>query len=333
MEGVKESFPDFDAHPGLATTAQLREAGWSDAAIRHLGATKGRRVMPGVYAGHRGRLTAEDRLLAAVLWAGPKAVLTGGIALRRAGVPLKRNPSVTRFLVPANARARTSGPYRTVRTTRPAVHTDLGGVPVAGVSRALADAARYLELRPSDLRATTLAVLQRGLVTLDELDAEIVTSRRNALADVREGIGDFRAGAWSLPEAVLIERCRRRADLAHIVPNPLLLVPRTGETIGRPDGFFEPECVAVQVHSRAHHDGWDSRGRDQWQRTVEHDNAYARAGIPVVAITPTTIQRDPKRALAMISDVLAANRGRPRPSVQVVIGRDTASALDPACRW
>ena len=76
----------------------MSAAEWTPDARRHLVATVGQRPFPGVYAGHRGTLTDAEELSAAVLWAGPRALLTGAHALKILGVELPHPPSVYRFL-------------------------------------------------------------------------------------------------------------------------------------------------------------------------------------------------------------------------------------------
>lgn len=310
-------FPFIEGQRGLATVRQLNRAGWTASAIAHLAATSGRRVFPSVYASHRGPLVRDDRLVAASLWAGPDAVLTGGWALARHGLDLPREPGVTRFLVPPTRRTR-SGPYGVVtsRSTvevRSVVRND---VAVAVVERALADAGRYHEFPSGELEALTLSALQRRLTTPDRLDDTLVLRGPQGVGGVARGLLAFRRGAWSVPEAILADAVAHRRDLPVMLANPVLTT-RAGVRIGIPDGYFVEAGVAVQVHSRTYHSGPDGRGRNRWEATVERDQEYQRHGIVVVPVTPATLRDGLSGFLDSLAAVVRQHSGR-RPLDVVV---------------
>lgn len=302
---------------GLATTAQLREAGWSTAAMRHLAATRGRRVAWGVLAHHRGALGDDDWLVAGWLWAGSDAVLTGARALELRGLDVGRTPP-PRFLVPGSRRTRV-GPRgaRTVRTRRLPRGVLRRDIPVAPLERALVDAGTFHELAQRDLRALALSTLQAGLTTADRLEDELEDARPYGGRPLRDAVQAFRDGAWSLPEELLADAVRRCPELPPMLANPTLRTP-DGELIGRPDGWFPDAGVAVQVHSRAHHSGLDPDGQDRWVATVERDNEYQRHGIVVVPLTPATLERDAAGFVASLVETVRAHGGR--PPLDVVTG-------------
>lgn len=282
-------FPEVGGQCGLATALQLKQAGTTPDALTHLAAT-GRRVVRGVYAPTKGPWSADVLLMAGLLWAGPRAALTGARALALHGVELPRAPVATRFLVPASHRSRRSARgYVTVRTRSMPATMVRGGVRVASLERALVDAGRFAEFTRAELKGLTLAVLQRRLSTDDRLATELEGGWNGGVAGVRDGVLAHRAGAWSVPEAVLQDAVERCADLPPMLANPRLET-LAGEFIGVPDGFFPDAGVVVQVHSRAYHDGVDLEGNDQWAATVERDNEYTYHGLVVVPVTPETIR-------------------------------------------
>lgn len=270
-------------------------------------------------AGHRGPLSSDTRLAGAALWAGVPAVLTAEVALQRHGLALSRVVPVARFLVPSTCRARQSGAALTVRTSRTvAVGRRIGCAALAGVARAVADAARYDDLTAAEVRALTISVLQRRLVSARLVEEELKSSRHNDLAPVRAGLTEFTGGAWSLPEATL-----RRAVLDHpALPEMLLncrLEAPDGSFIGVPDGYFRDVGVAVQVHSKTRHEGFDEHGIDRWTRTVEHDQRMESHGIVVVGVTPATLARRLDRFLSRLAETVRSHRGRPPPDVTVAV--------------
>lgn len=282
-------FPETQGQCGLATALQLKRAGATPDALAHLAAT-GRRGVRGVYAPTKGPWTADVLLRAGLLWAGPQAAPTGGRPLALHGVELPRAPVATRFLVPVSHRSRRSARgYITVRTRAMPATVVRGGVQVVSLERALVDAGRYAEFTRAELKGLTLAVLQRRLSTDDRLATEIEGGWNAAVPGIREGVLAHRAGAWSVPEAALQAAVERCADLPPMLANPRRET-LAGEFIGVPDGFFPDAGVVVQVHSRAHHDGVDVDGHDQWAATVERDNEYTCRGLVVVPVTPETIR-------------------------------------------
>lgn len=312
------AFPLIDGQQGLATTAQLRDHGWSRAAIGHALGTTWQYVYPGVVAGHRGPLDVDTRLAGVALWAGESAVLTAGIALQRQGLVLPRVTPVARFLVPPTSRSRTTCAVLTLRTSRAiAVARRTGCISMTGVARALADAARYDDLPPSDLTSLTISALQRRFVSPQLIDEELRSSRHNGLAPVRAGLTEFTRGAWSVPEATLGKAVSKHADLPDMLLNARLHAP-DGTLIGVPDGYFREVAVAVQVHSRTHHSGYDEDGVDRWTRTVEHDQRLESHGIVVIGVTPATLARRLDRFLAHLARTISSHQGRVLP--EVIIG-------------
>lgn len=312
----EKPFPMIPGQRGLATAAQLARAGWSPDAVRHLARTRGRRVAWSVYSCHPRPLDDDDWLVAGWLWAGQDSVLTGARALSRRGIDVSRL-APPRFLVPATRRRRL-GPRSavTVRTRRLPTGTLRRDVPVAPLERALVDAAVFRELPLRELRALTIAVLQNSQTTADRLEDEVEASRRHGGGPIRESIAAFRAGAWSAPEALLIDTVRAHPELPMMLANPRLETA-SGELIGTPDGYFQDSGVAVQVHSRAHHTGIDASGGDLWVATVENDSRYQRHGIVVVQVIPELLERDPAQVVAMIAAVVTAHRGRVLPGVVI----------------
>ncbi|WP_143780896.1 hypothetical protein [Ornithinimicrobium sp. CNJ-824] len=314
--GVTRTFPHLDHQRGLATSLQLRDAGWSGDAIRHAEGRTIQRVYPGVFAPHRGPMGPDDRLVAAHLWAGDGAVLTGRVALDRYGLPVSPLGNCL-FLVPCTRRARRQADVATRRTARPVqVARHWEGLPVTTVAWALCDAAVLQGLTGEALRSTTIAALQRRLTHPRLLHDELAQRSTRGLRTVRAALQEFTEGAWSVPEAVLAELVRAAADLPPYLLNPVLTMP-DGQVIGCPDGYFASAGVAVQVHSRQHHSGYDDEGRDLWSATVEKDATYVEHGIVVVPVTPSSIARRPEEVLERIRTVVRQNLGRDLSRIHV----------------
>lgn len=304
------AFPAIARQRLLATSAQLRDHGWTGDAIRHARDRRIQAVFPGVFAAHRGPLDADDRLVAAYLWAGEHAVLTGRVALQRHGLDVPSNGWCL-FLVPSTCRARSVEGLRTLRTTRAvAVQAYRECVPLTSVARALCDAADHQGLTGRALAAVTLSALQRRLTHADLLRDELAQRRpTKATAALDQALRHFAAGAWSLPEASLAEHVRRDPGLPEYLQN-VELWTTGGARIGCPDGYFPGSGVAPQVHSRAYHEGYDEQGKDRWSATVEKDGPFVEHGIIVVPITPASIERRADQVLRRLRQTVARYAGR-----------------------
>lgn len=302
------AFPRLTHPLGLATTAQLREAGATDRVLDRLG-LRGHRVLRGVYAPQPGPFGPEVRLAAAALWAGRDAVLTGATALQWHGLELPRPMALRRFLVPVSRRSkrRASGvvTHRTRRLPRSVLRN---GIPIAPVERSLVDALRYRELTDRELRGLTLVVLQRRMTTADRLAAELEATRGPGRSGILDAVWAFRNGAWSPPEAQLAEGVRSRRDLPVMRSNPRLETT-DGEPVGTPDGWFRDEGVVVQVHSRTYHDGLDAEGNDCWAATVESDHIYQRHDLVVVTVTPEMLAHARDTFLDTLATILRNRAG------------------------
>lgn len=305
-------FPDLPDQPTFASRRDLKRAKVSDTVLQGW-RDNGRRPLRAVYAKHPhdlDELEPAERLAAGSLWAGSGAVLTSSWALRLHGITVRREPALTRFLVPLSRRARTSargfGTHR-VRRMPPAVLRS--GVRVVTLERALADAARFGDILAAELRRITISILQRRLSTPDRMGAELERNGIDGTSAVRDGVSAFRTGAWSDPEAILIEAVRACRDLPEMVANATLETT-DGRWIGRPDGYFPDAGVVVQVHSRTFHSGEDEAGNDRWAATVEKDTVYTRHQLVVVPVTPETLDLRLDRFIQDLARIVGDRRGK-----------------------
>ena len=311
------TFPLIPGQAGLATRAQLLAAGWTESAIRHLMEAYGRRVLPTVYAPHRGDLSSEAQIVAAALWAGPGAPLTGAHALARHGVPMSWTPGVPLFLVPKSHTARARLEARTVRSNRTPPSRTLGGIRVVSLERALTDAGLFSETTSARLREATLAALQCRMTTPPRVQAELANCRRNGSSGVRYGLDDYLDGLWSVAEARLAELLQTHRPGLEFMPNPGILAP-DGSLVGHPDAYLPASAVVIQVHSQTYHDGFRDDGTDAWAATVEADSLYSAHGIMPVGVAPTTLRDQPERFLRRLDAIVAARRDLPPPDVTVI---------------
>lgn len=317
-------FPQVPGQESLATSVQLREAGWTRSAVSHALSKTWQSPLPGVFAPHRAQLSANTLLVAASLWAGAGAVLTGVNALRCLGLKVDETGKEKGILllVPERCRAREFqgawGRARVRRTARPislGMQTDV--LLVAHAARAVVDAAVYEARTGADGEHLAISILQRGLCTPNELAEQITGRSTKAVEGLKRGLEAFVQGAWSRPEAVLRSVVDAVPDLPRMRTNVRLVHRATGRVVGTPDGYIEEAGVVIQVHSRAHHQGIDQQRGNRWARTVEKDGAYGAAGLTVVPVTPWTLYSAPHTFVAMLTSAVRVGLTRPPPDIIV----------------
>ncbi len=309
-------FPIIPGQRGLATTRQLLEAGATLSQLQHL-VRDGHRILRTVYAQRPGPIPDADKLVAALLWAGPRSILTGLHALQVHGFADKHSAPIIPFLVPQTSRTRVRAiGIETIRTKRlptPILRDDLR---LAPIERALTDALRLRQLTDRELRGIATAALQTRRTTADRLATEIEFGLPNATGGLVAAVVDFRRGSWSVPEAELADAVRSHPDLPTMLLNPRLITAN-GALIGMPDGYLPDAGVVIQVHSQEFHTGFDEVLGDRWASTMDKDLDYQAHDLIVVQVAPTTLRDAMGNFLRRLVAVVAPRRGWRSDSVFV----------------
>ncbi len=294
---------------GVVTRAQLLEGGVSKAAIRWHSGRTWRVLLPCVYLVGRDTPTERQRLIAALSWAGPRSVLAGPTAARAHGITAADPGGLVHVVVPAPFASRRRGfadVRRTVLDDVDVVHR--GPLRLCSPARAAVDAARMA--RTEDTRAAILIeAVHRGLADIDDLAEWAFRLRTRDAADLHEALAQAGSGAWSVPEAVLLDLVRGSRVLSAAWANPRLATT-AGRILVTPDAWFDDVALAVMVHSRRFH-----ASGELWDATVEKDADLVAAGVIVVGVTPNRLHRDPAAVLARIETAYRLALTRPRPDV------------------
>ena len=292
----------------LATRSQLADAGVTPSTISWNTGRHWRVVLPRVYLLSTERPTPRQRLRAALLWAGPEAVLSGRTAARVHGLTSLPERASVKLLVPAPRRSRTAG-YATVRRTLlPDASTERTGLRVVSVARAVVDAAADSR-SPRDREALFIEAVQKRLTTVDDLAEAVYRMRPRDAAPLLVALRAAGSGAWSRPEHELLELMATSAVLPEVLPNPALRDAR-GVRLTTPDAWLDDVAMAVMVHSHAHH-----AAGDEWDATVSSDADLVAAGVVVAGVTPRQIHRSPSAVLDRLERTWEVARLRPRPAV------------------
>jgi hypothetical protein len=299
---------------GVIGLDQATSLGLPMSTIRYRIRTGGpwQRILPGVYLTDSAVPTRDQLDMAALLYAGPQALITGLAALRRCGLQCGSGPAVD-VLVPQSCGRASRDHVRLHRTTRmPSLVVAQGRIELAMAPRATIDAARHLT-SIQDLRAVVAGAVQLGLCTLEDLRAELRVSTMFDMSKLRGVLDEVSVGIRSSPEGDLMDLINR-AGLPKPVYNANLYLD--GVFLARPDAWWREVSVAAEVDSRAHHSS-----ADDWQRTMRRHTRMTVAGIRLLHFSPADIRTEPLMVIGRLKDALRT--GTPIARIRTVSARAT----------
>ncbi|KAA0021951.1 hypothetical protein [Antrihabitans cavernicola] len=266
-----------------------------------------RRVLPGVISLFTGYLTARQRSIAAVVYAGPGAMLSGRAALAEYGVG--RHSGDVQVLVSAGRRVQSAGFVVIERTTRMPDAVDRAGIPCAPITRSVLDAARRCTTVDS-ARALIADIVQRGAASPRDLSTELEQGSGRGSALPRTVLREVLANVHSAPEAAA-RTLWMRSGLPAMVFN-VDVVDADSRFIARPDGWIDAVALAWEIDSFEWH-----LSPASYQETVQRRNAMQSLGIVVLSSIPRTLKDEPDRVIADLRAHFALASSRPRPSVRI----------------
>jgi len=260
------------------------------------------RILPGVYLAMTGVPTADQRDMAALLYGGPRSVMTAAAALRRHGLRPPNTEAVD-ILVPAERSREDVSFVRIHRTARlPEAAYASGSVTFAAPARAVADFARGLMALPA-VRAVAASAVQRGRCTVGQLADELARGPvqgsallRLALAEIADGV---RSGAEGDFRALII-----RAGLPLPMFNAQLYCGDVLLAIA--DAWWPDAGLAAEVDSRE----WHLSPAD-WEHTMRRHARMGACGIVVLHFTPHQIRFEQAMVVETIRAALGSGRGSP----------------------
>jgi hypothetical protein len=262
------------------------------------------RLLPGVYLAVTGVATRDQREMAALLYAGPRSLITGSAAVRRHRLS-PPGPDVVDVLVPWSVKRQSVAFVRVHRTRRmPERGYVTGKIWFAKPPRAVADAARTLT-RFEDVRGIVCAAVQQRTCTVAELTEELQAGPTVGTTLFRDALAEIGDGVRSVAEGDL-----RTLILNSDLPRPMFnarLFDSDGVFIAAVDDWWPEAGVGSEVDSRAYH----LSAEDQDRTTDRHDRLIAQ-GILLLHFSPKRIKTDPAGVLADIRDAIEQGRRRPR---------------------
>ncbi len=241
--------------------------------------------------------------MAALLYAGPRSVITGPAAVRRHHLR-SPGPDAVDLLIPAGFRRQSVAFVRVHRSERmPERMYVTGKIRFAETPRAVADAARFLT-RFDDVRAVVCEAVQHRACTVAELIAELEAGPSAGSALLREALAEIGDGVRSVAEADF-----RLLILRSGLPKPVFnaqLYDADGMFIATVDAWWHEAGVAVEIDSRAYH-----LAAGEQDRTTERHDRLAAHGILPLHFPPKRIKTDPSGIIYDITQTIEKGLQRP----------------------
>jgi len=274
------------------------------------------RILPGVYAVTTGTVTPDQRAMAALLYVGPKSMLTGAVAVRRHRLRCAGLNEVD-VLAPTDVRVQSKAFVRVIRTGRmPEKCYRTRAIRFALLHRAIADAARSMTSL-GDVRAIVAEAIYHGGCDLASLITElnegpIVGSRFYRVALREAGVGIRSAAEGNLK--TLIDRSGLEEPMYNAE-----LYAADGTFLGIADAWWQRASVVAEVDSRQYH-----LSPDDYERTVMRHNCIAAHGINLLHFLPSTLKSEPRTVIANLRG--AIERGNAQPPLPIVAKRPAVAA-------
>ena len=289
----------------MVSRAQALECGVSRGRLDHLVQPGGRwqRILPGVYVVNTGAVSADQRAMAALLYAGPQSLLTGAVAVRRHRLRCAGLNQVD-VLVPEGVRVRSAGYVRIVRTGRmPVKWSRTNRIRFVPLARAVADATRFMTSL-GDVRALVAEAIQNGRCDVSSLVAELNNGPVGGSRLYRVALRECIAGSRSAAEGDLMTLIGR-SGLAEPMYNAELYTA-DGTFLGIADAWWQRAGVVAEVDSRRYH-----LSPADYERTVMRHNRMAARGINVLHFLPDTVKTEPSTVIRSLRGAIRSGVARP----------------------
>ena len=288
-------------------------------------------VLPRVVLLEPGLPSMDQRLVAALLFAGPDAWLAGMTAAAIHGMPgCVLGPPVQVLVPPIGHLGPSDGSGFARSYLLDERIVTRGPLSVSCRARAVVDAAAGCPDQAA-ARALIIDAVQQRLVRLDDIAHWVEARSNHGRRLLRQALAEAAIGAWSVPEADLLRLVDDSRRLPRPWANPALHDP-LGRRLTTPDLWFDDVALAVMVHSRVDHSGVLD-----WEATVALTRMSRAAGIEVVAVTPASIAAAPEQVLARVGAASERAARRPRPVEVLALPRTrpwtSSEAASEAAGW
>lgn len=264
-----------------------------------------------------GEPTLRQRQIAALMHAGPHAVLTGLDASHLQGLHRGGQPEKQHLLIPIHQKIQSVGFVLVERTKNMPPARERDGLPVAPIARAVLDHVRRLK-DLEEIAAILTEPVQRRMVLRETLLAELDAGTRRGTAAPRRVLKAIADGVESPKEFAFHEFWASLPDLPPVRCN-VPVHDLEGRLVGIADFLVDEygfvwECDSVQEHFAT---------PDQVQATAERARRFREAGLYLLSTRPEQQRDDPRGVETDIRQGLRIAAAMPPP--RVTYGRPRAA--------
>lgn len=311
----------------ILTTRQLREHGVTASVLAERCRPGGpwQQLLPQVFLLHTGPPTSEERLRAALLYAGHEPGTAGGpgdggamvtglaaLALHRfSSVPPLLGIGRIDVLVPRQRRLRDAGDVAIHRAHTLPSPQQVTGLPCAPVPRALADAVADLDDAETVRRLLTEAV-RGGHCEAAAVVRELTRAQLLSRPHVVDAVDALLAEGRALAEGRLYEMVT-----CYGLPDPVwhveLRLPG-GPSLGGVDAYWPEHAVALEIDARGPREDDDAL----WSQYARKREDLEELGITVVHLTPKKLRDALDQQATVVRTALMASSDR-TPAAYVVV--------------
>ncbi|QWF81714.1 hypothetical protein HUW46_05147 [Amycolatopsis sp. CA-230715] len=251
-------------------------------------------------------------MIAALLYAGPSAMVTGVEACLRQGIRPRVLPQLNyvHVLVPHEHKIKSSEFVVTERTRRLPVPVLQGSLALAPLPRATVDAVRRIT-NPETAGQLLSEVVQQGHCSAEELGWELENGGQRGTAVPRKALSE-----WGSLRSVAESRAKKIADGLSPPPSHwnVPVHDEYGNYIGCPDAWWDDVGLAWEIDSAEFHFSLSG-----YSRTIDRNTRYAKAGISCVQTLPSHLTKKPDAVRAALVSAYRSAADRPRPRVRLMM--------------
>lgn len=298
---------------GVAAVADLMALGVPSSTIsRRVQAGHARRLLRGVVKEGRDEPTDDQRAAAALLYAGPSSVISGGEALRRHGLT-DPSPDARILVLVESQRQRTSSAFVEIeRTGRLPCAAMVDGLALAPLDRVVIDTVRR-EDQIDAVRGVLTEAVQKRRTTTARLMAELAAGSQRGTALPRRVLqDDVAVGVRSVAEAWARD-LHAASGLPPVLWNPRLYDP-SGTFIARTDAYFPDVGLAWEIDSVRHH-----FLLPDWDETLRRRARMQAFGLVVAHTRPRRLRADSAVAVEELWGAYRLAASRTCPDLRVAL--------------
>jgi hypothetical protein len=264
---------------------------------------KWQKILPGVYLAVTGTPAPEQRQMAALLYAGPRSLITGSAAIRARRLRAPATDMVD-VLIPVSVKRQSVGYVRIHRTRRMPGFQRFGPIRFAHPARAVADASHWLA-NLGDVRALVAEAVQKQACSIAQIGIELSDGANRDSSHLRTALAAVRSGIRSEAEADFRDRILR-SDLMAPQYN-VFLRAKDGTDIGEADAWWAEAGVSAEIDSQEYH-----FYREGWLKTDAKHGRMLKYGIRPHHFAPSRVKSDWPAIYDELKSSIADGRRHPR---------------------